>query len=213
MTVFEQSDYIGGRSTILYPWNDDPTVPAATTTSFTSDFFSSDSTAVPEEDPVELGASIFVGANKNLAKAAYLFGLKTVPHGTSGKEDEGGMAVWDGERFVFAESGNGWAGWDLAKLFWRYGRAPLKVNALVKETVASFLAIYQPAFASWGPFETWGDLGRTVNLTHAAALTGADLFRGKDVGARFVNELVSAGTQVNYGTPVSQLHGLGALVS
>ncbi len=122
------------------------------------------------------------------------------------------MAIYDGERFVFTE-GRGWGWWDLGKLFWKYGRAPLRVRALVKTTVQSFLDIYGQSFASFGPFESWGELARAVNLSHPAALTGADYFRSKEVGEGFVNELVAAATQVNYGTPVHEIHGLGALVS
>ena len=145
-------------------------------------------------------------------QAASLFNLPKVPHGTSGKEEDGTMAIYDGQQFVFTE-GQGWGWWDLGKLFWRYGRAPLKVRALVKTTVQSFLDIYSQSFASFGPFESWGELARAVNLSHPAALTGADYFKSKDVGEGFVNELVAAATQVNYGTSVHEIHGLGALVS
>ena len=44
VTVFESSDYVGGRSTVVWPWQDDP--------------FATPDT--DDEQPVELGASIFV---------------------------------------------------------------------------------------------------------------------------------------------------------
>lgn len=122
------------------------------------------------------------------------------------------MAIYDGQRFVFAE-GRGWGWWDLTKLLWRYGRAPLKTRALVQTTVNSFLDIYKQGFASFGAFDSWTELARAVNLTHPASLTASDFFRSKDVGEGFVNELVAAASQVNYGTPVHEIHGLGALVS
>ena len=243
--MYERSDYVGGRSTVIWPWNDEPTRPAARSTAFTSEWFASDDDAEAEEDPVELGAAIFVAANKNLEKvsppplppalsprvprtyptdskptslatplsqAATVFGLEKVAQGTSGSDEAGTMAIFDGERLVFTES-EGWGWWDLGRLFWRYGRAPLRARALVKATVQSFLDIYGQGFASYGPFESWTELARAVNLTHAAALTGADFLRSKEVSAGFVNELVAAATQVNYGTPVHEIHGLGALVS
>lgn len=47
-----------------------------------------------EYEPVELGASIFVDANKNLLRAANEFNLSLY-----GFDDEDGdMAIWDGER-------------------------------------------------------------------------------------------------------------------
>jgi prenylcysteine oxidase/farnesylcysteine lyase len=47
-------------------------------------------------EPVELGASIFVGANKNLWRAVSEFNLSFY-----GFEDESGdMAIWDGEQVL-----------------------------------------------------------------------------------------------------------------
>ncbi len=48
-------------------------------------------------EPVELGASIFVGVNKNLKRATHEFNLSVY-----GFEDEAGdLGIWDGEQFVF----------------------------------------------------------------------------------------------------------------
>lgn len=105
VTVYDAADYVGGRSTVIWPWNDDPL-------------------AVPHsgsvdalEPPVELGASIYVGANKNLQKARRVFGLEEDAYGG----EDGGMAIWDGESFVFQESSGGatWDWWNKAKLLWR----------------------------------------------------------------------------------------------
>lgn len=47
-------------------------------------------------EPVELGASIFVGVNKNMWRASLEFNLSHY-----GFEDgNGGMAIWDGERVL-----------------------------------------------------------------------------------------------------------------
>lgn len=49
-------------------------------------------------EPVELGASIFVGVNKNMCRATKEFNLSQY-----GFEDEdGGLTIWDGERIVFS---------------------------------------------------------------------------------------------------------------
>ena len=105
VTIFESSSYVGGRSTVGWPWNDDPEVdPRPLGVSEDGE----------EEAPVELGASIFVDANKNLKKATRVFGLETIEHG--GEED--GMAIWDGSEFSYHES-RGWGYWNLAKMFWR----------------------------------------------------------------------------------------------
>ena len=87
--VYERENYIGGResvvnniriradhltgSTVVYPYND---------TSL---------------DPVELGASIFVEANKNLWRATREFNLSRF---NFDDEDES-VGFWDGDQFVF----------------------------------------------------------------------------------------------------------------
>ena len=44
VTVFERNDYVGGRSTVVWPWHDNPYATPKNET----------------DDPVELGASIFI---------------------------------------------------------------------------------------------------------------------------------------------------------
>ena len=80
LQVYDRNDYIGGRSTVSWPWNDEPTKPVAPSTSFTSDHFFSDNEAEAEEDPVELGASIFVRVNKNLEKVSSRTPLAAIGH-------------------------------------------------------------------------------------------------------------------------------------
>lgn len=117
VTIYDAADYIGGRSTVIWPWNTDP---------FTDpknrkwhDALSGDPGEAADDvvAPVELGASIFVDANKNLQKARRLFGLEEDAYGG----EDGNMAIWDGEQFVFEEKGGGavWDWWHKAKLLWR----------------------------------------------------------------------------------------------
>lgn len=71
--VYEKSAYIGGRSTVVFPY-DDHTL-----------------------DPIELGASIFVVANKNLERAVQEFNLSKFAF----DDDEDATGFWDGQEFVF----------------------------------------------------------------------------------------------------------------
>lgn len=87
--VYERENYIGGResaanvarigvdhltgSTVVYPYND---------TSL---------------DPIELGASIFVQANKNMWRATQEFNLSRYNF----DDEDGAVGFWDGEQFVF----------------------------------------------------------------------------------------------------------------
>lgn len=196
VTVFESAEYVGGRSTVVYPWNDDVSSPAG-------------SADTEEPLPVELGASIFVQANKNLLKAQRVFNLTVVP---AGGEDGGGMAIWDGHAFVHEESdGFGW-GWSYVKLFWRYGRSPLRVRALVATTVESFTSLYSTRFAL-GPFDTIDEFARALNLSRAASVSAETYFAEEGVSPLFVDELVAAATTVNYGQSPASISALGALVS
>lgn len=84
---------------VIWPWNDDPFSPPRNAS----------------DPPVELGASIFVSANKHLQKARKVFELEEDAYGG----EDGGMAIWDGERFVLEEEKLGWSWWQKAKLIWR----------------------------------------------------------------------------------------------
>ena len=70
---------------------------------------------------VELGASIFVKANKNLWRATDEFNLTRIDFDESG--GDGDTGIWDGEKLVLVIRGGGmFTGWlETAKLFWKYG--------------------------------------------------------------------------------------------
>lgn len=179
--LFEANDYLGGRSTIVYPFDND-TYPA-----------------------IELGASIFVEANKNLWKAVKHFNLTLQDmHGGDDEEDQGGMSIFDGQNFVYTESsGYGW--WNMAKLFWRYGYSPMTVKNTVAETVSKFTELYEDAFQSRGPYETIQGFAEALNLDNLAHNTTMEYLKSLAVNQLFIQELVAAATRVNYGQNPSQL--------
>lgn len=84
---------------------------------------------------------------------------------------------------------------------------------LVKKTVSSFIALYSPAFAAQGPFDSLANFADATNLSHPASFFAKEYFDTNGVSPLFTSELVAAATQVNYGTPVANIHGVGALVS
>ncbi|GAA5851028.1 hypothetical protein JCM8547_009159 [Rhodosporidiobolus lusitaniae] len=200
VTVYESSEYIGGRSTVLWPWNDNPL---------------EDPRKLGEpddlhEEPVEAGASIFVSANLNLQKAWRVFNLSYEPYGG----EPGHTAIWDGEHWVYEDGGKLGGGWlEKIRLLWRYGRSPFTVRGLVKTTVNSFLNLYSPSFVSQGAFPSLHNFSAATGLQEASAQYADKYFKERSVSPLFTNELVSAATQVNYCNPVSRIHGVGALVS
>ena len=125
--------------------------------------------------PVELGASVFVPANKILYGAAKEFGLDT----RGGFNGDRLMTVWDGDRFVFeSDDGSAWW-WELGKLVWKYGLAPLRLKRLRDTTVNAFLNMYEaPLF----PFRSLTEAAAAVALDQATAVTGEEMLAGANVG-------------------------------
>ncbi|CAG8443653.1 11248_t:CDS:10 [Ambispora leptoticha] len=114
-TIFERSNYVGGRSTVVKFVRDE------------------------QEYPIELGASIFIDVNYHLANSAKKFGLE---YEYFGKKFPGArLGIWDGKEFVFEQTSYKY--WDIVKIFWKYGWAPYTVQNMVKDIVSKFLAIYK----------------------------------------------------------------------
>lgn len=113
--VYDKQGYVGGRA-----YHPSHRVSAA------PNFCIGSTTVYPYENtslPVaELGASIFVKANKNLWRATDEFNLTRLDFAKDEtlNDDTG---IWDGEKFVYIIRGGGrFSGWlESAKLLWRYG--------------------------------------------------------------------------------------------
>lgn len=188
ITVYERASYVGGRSTTVNVF-DDP------------------------NEPVELGASIFVQVNRNLVNAVADFGLSI-------KEDEprdpsdGGfpsvLGVWNGQEFVFTQNDDSYSWWNAAKIIWKYGFLSVTRNrALVKKTVDAFLNMYEePHF----PFRSLSETAYELGLTKITGVTGQQLLEANHVGSSFATEIIQASTRVNYAQNLDQIHGLEAMV-
>lgn len=187
ITIFESSSKIGGRSTTIDAF-DNP------------------------EYPTEIGGSIFAVVNHILVDAAREFSLITVgPSANSPKQNKYDVGIWDGREFVYKSTrDDGWQWWmDMAKLFWRYGLAPLKTQNLMKTTVAQFLDMYEE------PLFPWRNLTEVVNRTgllDTTAKTGRQLLQDNGIGEKFGREVIQASTRVNYGQNLGLIHGLETMV-
>lgn len=107
ITIFDQSDKIGGRCQVFFTTN--PADPE---------------NGKPEQEvAIEVGASIFVKVNHHLADSSKEFGLKVK------KLDDELVAIWDGDEFLFTESS--WRFWSILKGLARWGLAPIKVSSRV----------------------------------------------------------------------------------
>ncbi|KAH8992059.1 FAD/NAD-P-binding domain-containing protein [Lactarius akahatsu] len=179
--IYERNDYIGGRSTTVYPYND------------------------KAYEPVELGASIFVAVNKNLQRATREFNLSLYGF----EDDDGDMGIWDGEQFLYTTGSKTgiFGSWlDNLKFLWRYGyRSAKRMQELVRSTLDVFVTLYNSDAPQWSSIE---ELKNALNWTELVSLTGAEYFLNHGVSQRLITELIEAGTRVNYAQNVDDLHSL-----
>ncbi|KAH8553204.1 Prenylcysteine lyase-domain-containing protein [Umbelopsis sp. PMI_123] len=140
-TLYERSNYLGGRSTIV-PIKDDP-----------------------QYGYMELGASIFVPVNYNLMNATKKFNLSLTT--LVDKNISERIGVWDGAQFLFQETSSGW--FDKIRAVWRYGLTPLKIKNLVSAITARWLKVYDdsPAFINMDHLVKYLGLQREIEMTAA----------------------------------------------
>lgn len=150
VTVFERSSYIGGRSTTVNAYGN-------------------------SLEPVELGASIFVEVNAILKNASREFGLR--PKSSETEEAEV-LGIWNGVEFVYTQKDSDWKYWDIAKMLWKYGLAPLKTQRLVKTVVGRFMQLYE---APYFPFRSLTERVEELDLKTVASVTGEQYLADNDV--------------------------------
>ncbi|KAG2217085.1 hypothetical protein INT45_004074, partial [Circinella minor] len=194
-TIYEQNNYLGGRSTVV-PIKDDPSLGL-----------------------IELGASIYIENNYNMMNATKKFNLerKRMVDDDNIKKKENnknkkGLGIWDGKDFLFEETGNDY--WDTAKILWRYGYSAIKFKNHLKAIIDRFSeGVYNyndfdPAFRNMGEALSSFGLEGLVNKTAADYLEKLHGFSKK-----FVREIIQTASRANYGQDVDSLHAFGALVS
>ena len=183
--MYERSSYVGGRSTTI-------------------DVFGN-----PAE-PVELGASIFVKINHNLYSAVKTFDLEIIDYGASKIDNTPKvLGVWNGEKFVFEQSDASYGWWNIVKLFWKYGMAPYRTQALMKNITGQFLKMY------YEPYFPFADLSQTaydLGLTTSTSSTGEQFLLTNDIQPPFSTDIIQASTRVNYAQNLGQIHGLETMV-
>ncbi|KAM0172914.1 hypothetical protein ACHAPC_010598 [Botrytis cinerea] len=181
VTVFERSSYIGGRSTTVNAYGN-------------------------SLEPVELGASIFVDVNAILKNVSREFDLHAQ---SSNTEEVEVIGIWDGAEFVYTQKDSDWKYWDIAKMFWKYGLAPLKTQRLMKTVVAKFLQLYE---APYFPFRSLTERIEELDLKSVASVTGEQFLAQNNIEGSFTTDLIQASTRVNYGQNLNVIHGVETMV-
>lgn len=117
--VYEKSNYIGGRSTVVYP-HDDTTLA-----------------------PIELGASIFVKPNKNLWRASEEFNLSR----RAFRDDSIELGIWDGQNLRIQLS-NSWSD-TLRAIWRYGILSPRRTTNAVDDMIKTYLRLYSPNPPRW----------------------------------------------------------------
>lgn len=182
ITIFEKTDHIGGRTLTV------------------------DAYGIPSE-PVEVGASIFVEVNKILWNATQDFELELRDPNSDADRL---TVIWDGDQFVFESAASSSWWWDMAKLFWKYGTSPYKVQKLMQSTVGTFLKLYEEPYF---PFRSLSTRAFELDLTKVTGATGEQFLADNGVSAAFSHDIIEAATRVNYASNLDSIHGLDTMVS
>lgn len=195
LTILEQSNYVGGRSTTICA-------------------FANDTTPTEPCVPIEIGASIFVEANQILFEAVKTFNLTLESTQRDGPSEAETLGIFDGQRFIFTQvtDGSRWRiWWGSAKILWRYGVSPIRTLRLMQNTIRTFLQMYAEPVFPWK--EGLTAAVTDVGLLDATSVTGSQLLSDNGVSEPFAQEIVQAGTRVNYAQNLTGISGLITMVS
>lgn len=116
------------------------------------------------------------------------------------------MGIYNGVEFVFEESS--WSFVNYAKILWRYGLDPFRLNSHIKDMLSKFSKIYQLQ-DSGKAFETMPELiaamsdefPKQLNLTFRPFLK-----EEKGFHERFIDELAAAVINCNYGQACEEVN-------
>jgi len=149
-----------------------------------------------------------VEVNRILVSAARELGLITTT-GDRPRESPETLGVWDGETFRFVQSEGGYMWWNVAKLIWKYGLAPIRTQRLTQEVVGKFLKMYDaPQF----PFKSLSETSFGLGLTELTSATGSGYLAANSITPPFSTDIIQASTRVNYAQNLGEIHGLEAIV-
>ncbi|KAI9500851.1 hypothetical protein GGI25_005034 [Coemansia spiralis] len=159
----------------------------------------------------ETGASMFISVNRNLMDAAHRFNLTLCEHPCTGGHTTGlgQYGIWDPVARKWVVRMGGWL--DKARMLWRYGLSDLRtVRRHTQTAVDEFMQSYtrfDEVFATWDEY-----LETRPAMKEALYYRAAEYYQGK-ISQRFLREVVSLATRVNYMQDVSTVNTLGAHIS
>lgn len=157
---------------------------------------------------IELGASVFVRANKILVAATEEFDLPVEKYRSINSSETERVGIYDGNT-VFLQFEDSWKA--PLKLLWKYGLAPLKVNRLSASFVRKFLAqFYEANF----PYESLDVISRITGFLAVVDKTADEYFiKEEGISRAYVKEFAQAVLRGNYVQNTDSAHALSLLVS
>lgn len=183
ITIFERSDYVGGRSTTVNVYNN-------------------------PDYPVELGASVYVSANKILVNAVEEFNLNNGSQAPDNKNiNSDTLGIYNGNEIFFNADTS--SSLFPVQLGMRYGLAPLQVSSLTSKVVGNFVEVF---YYTGFPFSLNSGVQQAGLLPFVNA-TGQQSLKANGISDKYANEFVASLTRVNYAQNLDQIHGLETLVS
>lgn len=176
IVVIDREGHVGGRTTTVYPHGDE------------------------RLQPVELGASIFVDANRHMVKAARRFSLPLVDPDFG----DAGVGIWDGQQMLFSTSNSksrvaGW--WDTLSALKRYGpMAPYRSGQAVKGLLKKFDQLYNPLWLQeQGAARSVEEFAERVGLGKEMTTRRGDEWAtgAAGISERWMSEIMEGSTRCN----------------
>lgn len=158
-------------------------------------------------EPVELGASIFIEANKILWEASQEFNLDLKDPSSDADRL---TVIWDGDKFVYESASNLSWWWDVAKLLFKYKWSVYNAQKLTRSTVSTFLKLYD---APYFPFRSLSTRAFELDLARVTGVTGKQFLADSGISESYANDIIQAATRVNYASNLDSIHGLDTMVS
>ncbi|KAJ3259665.1 hypothetical protein HK103_001926 [Boothiomyces macroporosus] len=158
---------------------------------------------------IELGASIFAGANRHLMQAKQEFDLETKSTKQPKAAQQAKFGIWNGKWVYYDASSLSW--WSSAKLLWTYGISPITVSKICKQLVGRFLDIYKHLENREYWINSAYEIDR-LDIKESLNVTCRDYLLSRGVSTKFVDEFISSITRNIYLNDASNLHAFSCLV-
>eukprot|EP00475_Leptophrys_vorax_P024417 TRINITY_DN336_c0_g1_i2.p1 TRINITY_DN336_c0_g1~~TRINITY_DN336_c0_g1_i2.p1 ORF type:complete len:493 (+),score=128.42 TRINITY_DN336_c0_g1_i2:38-1516(+) len=170
---------------------------------------------------IEVGASLVITENRYFVEAMHRFNF-TENFISAEMGDDSTLGIFDGDSLVFQTSPHKVV--SIARVLWRYGLSFSHIDKVLNKVVRKFASYYQlqdnsNAFGSAEAFWTASDLFNFTQVQFDEFLQSELNARALPFGledtrlVRFVQEMATGVTKVNYNQNTSQMNGLAGMIA